>query len=60
MFVAGKKLGKKALERQVEDRQAFFLKWIKKVADENHWPWQETLERSEDFGGCNHEDVIHV
>ena len=60
MFVAGKKLGKKALERQVEDRQSFFLRWIRKVADENHWPWQETLERSEDFGGCNHEDVIHV
>lgn len=60
MFVAGKKLGKKALERQVEDRQSFFLKWMKRLADEYHWPWQETLERSEDFGGCNHEDDIHV
>ena len=60
MFVAGKKLGKKALERQAEDRQSFFLKWMKKMADEYHWPWQETLERSEDFGGCNHEDDIHV
>ena len=53
MFVAGKKLGKRALERQVGDRQSKFLAWMKQMASDNHWPWTESLERSEMFGGCD-------
>ena len=52
-FTVGRKINKRQFERQIGDRQQTFLTWVKRMAVEYRWPWDESPE---DYNGCNHWD----
>ena len=43
-FVSGRKLKKKALDQKLRDMESEFVNWLKRLAHQNCWPWDEGPE----------------
>ena len=40
-FVAGRKLRKRELEKQLDQEEIRFVQWVKDQAAKHHWPWDD-------------------
>ena len=42
-FTAGRKVSKRAFERKLQEDEQFFVNEVKKMAEKNRWPWDESF-----------------